>query len=416
MGREGRGGSLSTRVFRSRTLTRVYGRVTPQINQHLGQAQQPRKVRSKFKRGNLIHNPIRDKRFSAPVSTGFDPGRRLSRHSVGQEGALCTRRQFMELCEVRLAALPHHARSPSCGAVLTAVCRHPQETHYIMGPMYMLQSMMHKKVFGLEFWTQRAHIIRQAAAGRSRPRNRFLTRSISRQQLHTQNSGYLRVGRPVEDRIVRASEAAGSHGGGADGEPEQKGEEVGAAGRRATARELRPQAEDEHFRTYVWVHRPDNSFVLREWKENHGVEDGDVANVLNEVDHDHTQLNALAGVEPLMKLGSLQNASHFPPLRPEKRQRRHTYDGNNIANVPAPMHVSPTLVPHASAPTMGGEHGSRRASFHDMTELAASGREGGKAHRHAQPVGGPRQRRYSSEAPGQYYWSGKLGASAQPDA
>ena len=113
-----------------------------------------------------------------------------------------------------------------------------------MGPMYMLQSMMHKKVFGLEFWTQRAHIIRQAAAGRSRPRNRFLTRSVSRQQLHTQNSGYLRIGRPIEDRIVRASEDQGtSDGGGGGGEAERKGEEgAGAGARKAAVAELRPQA------------------------------------------------------------------------------------------------------------------------------------------------------------------------------
>ena len=176
----------------------------PQLHRHLGIAEQPRKVKTKFKGGNIIRNPVRDKRFSAPVSRGFNPDRDLERHTIQQEGQLCTRRQFMELCEV--CGRRRVPTSVERQAVLMGGVFRSQESHYIMGPMYMLQTAMHKRICGVEFWTARAMYIRQISGGSTRSRTRFLKRSVSRQMLHTQNSGYIRVARPTQEAIDRAIE------------------------------------------------------------------------------------------------------------------------------------------------------------------------------------------------------------------
>ena len=461
----------------------------PQLHRHLGIAEQPRKVKTKFKGGNIIRNPVRDKRFSAPVSRGFNPDRDLERHTIQQEGQLCTRRQFMELCEV--CGRRRVPTSVERQAVLMGGVFRSQESHYIMGPMYMLQTAMHKRICGVEFWTARAMYIRQISGGSTRSRTRFLKRSVSRQMLHTQNSGYIRVARPTQDAIDRAIEgddgirnapqpsappkvdprhapnptpsapprrsvspasprrqpaqsAEQSASGGADlegagvgvaggGESEHKGAEVidvvdvddddalTTAVQPVPAPPVdltwNPKSDDDHLQTYVWIHKPDNSFVLREKLPGHVVDAEEVAAVLVEAEHDHSELNPVAGVEPLMGLGSRQSISHYPPLDPGMRQRRHTFHGMTKGHVPSPVHVTP-LKSSASAAVMG-KRGARRGSaeFADPRHLFAGddlriddldGNET-EVHRHAKPVGPAAPKYADNEEEAAYYpptWAG----------
>ena len=366
-----------------------------------------------------------------------------------------------------------------------------QESHYIMGPMYMLQTAMHKRICGVEFWTARAMYIRQISGGSTRSRTRFLKRSVSRQMLHTQNSGYIRVARPTQEAIDRAIEgddgirnapepsappkvdprhapnptpsapprrsvspasprrqpaqsAEQSASGGADvegagvgvaggGESERKGAEVidvvdvddddalTTAVQPVPAPPVdltwNPKSDDDHLQTYVWIHKPDNSFVLREKLPGHVVDAEEVAAVLVEAEHDHSELNPVAGVEPLMGLGSRQSISHYPPLDPGMRQRRHTFHGMTKGHVPSPVHVTP-LKSSASAAVMG-KRGARRGSaeFADPRHLFGGddlriddldGNET-EVHRHAKPVGPAAPKYADNEEEAAYYpptWAG----------
>ena len=321
-----------------------------------------------------------------------------------------------------------------------------------MGPMYMLQSMMHQKIFGVHFWEQRAYVIRAENGGKSRPRTKFLTRSISRQLLHSQNSGVLRVCRPNAKQLREAplhqapmdgtaakspapmpsapppkdgskatatppsgaapaveeakgdakdgdtagdggdtagdgSGGGGDGGGDGDGDGDARVSSQGSSGgagglaapqfqsarlpgspepneAMATPTALRhpigigphdhpapPRGVPPHstFLGLTWVHQVDDTFALLEAPlgDDHEPGDDDVEAALTAMDHDHSQLDAVRGMEPLMQLGSMMSTSHFPPMNPGMRQRRHTFHsfahfGATTTPIPPAVHTTPT--------------------------------------------------------------------------
>ena len=174
-----------------------------------------------------------------------------------------------------------------------------------------------------------------------------------------------------------------------------------------------PTPDGDHLVTYVWVHLPDNSFILRERAPGHVVDADEVASVLEDMEHDHSVLNAVAGVEPLMELGSRQDVSHFPPLALGAKQRRHTFHGMAKGHVPSPVHVTPVRMTKSERKQVRRKsetHGyPYEGPSRQLFALNESAPAGGTVHKKAQPVGPAARRKYSTGDEAAYYpptWAG----------